>query len=304
MTQIDPTPRPKNLEVLRQLAADLLCRPVGSRLPTSREYQARFSAGSGTVSKCIRTLEEIGAVAVVPHGHQGTFVTGRDVGRLWTLSEQGPVSGLLTPTLPSQTELLTEDLRERFKALGVPFHVMLRRGADWRVSRVLAGEADLAVISGSAFARASARAGLRAWPLAPFTYYGAESLMVIQRPGLRSARTLRRVGIASDTQDHAELARAEFGDAVEYVPLEYDALVRAVAERGVDAAVWHRVPLAIPFELVGVTTRPLQRPAAIELAATGSHAVVVARADAAELGALLDDAGLGAIAPREASLAA
>jgi YhfZ-like protein/helix-turn-helix protein len=303
MTQIDSTLRPKNLEVLRQLAADLLCRPVGARLPTSREYQARFEAGSGTVSKSIRTLEEIGAVHVTSRGHQGTFVTGRDVGRLWTLSEQGPVSGLLTPTLPSQTELLTEDLRERFKALGVPFHVMLRRGADWRVSRVLDGEADLAVISGSAFARASARAGLRAWPLAPFTYYGLESLRVILRPGLRS-RTLSRVGIASDTQDHAEFARAEFGAAVEYVPLEYDALVRAVAERRVDAAVWHRVPLAIPFELVGITTRPLHSPAALELAATGSHAVVVARADAAELGALLDGAGLDAIAPRHEPLAA
>src|ERR1700742_1501463 len=144
MTRTDPTPRPKNLEVRQRLAGALLCRAVGERLPTSREYQARFAAGSGTVSKCIRTLEEIGAVEVASRGHQGTFVTARHVGRRWTVSEQGPVSGLLTPTLPSQTEHLTEDLRERFRALGVPFHVMLRRGGEWRVSQVLSGDADLA----------------------------------------------------------------------------------------------------------------------------------------------------------------
>ncbi len=292
---------PKNLQVLQLLARDLLCRHAGERLPTSRDYQARFGAGSGTVSKCIRTLEEIGAVAVASRGHQGTFVTARNVGRLWTLAEQGAVSGLLSPTQAAQLELLTEELRERFRALGVPFHATLRRGAEGRLERVAAGEADLTVISGSALARLR-HDGLRAWPLAPFTYYGRDAHSVILRPGLRSERQLARVAIASDTEDQASFARAEFGDGVEYVAMPYAHLVRAVAERSVDAAVWHHVPLTIPFELVGIRTRPLR--AADAYVRDGSHAVVVARAADAELGALLDGAGLESIALQADAVAA
>jgi YhfZ C-terminal domain/Helix-turn-helix domain len=285
---------PKNVQVMQGLANDLARRRVGDRLPTSRDYQARFGAGSGTISKCLRALEDVGVVSCVARGHQGTFVTGRRIGRLWAIAERGAVSALFTPPPRSQSERLIADLRAQFAAVEVPLNVVLRRGADRRVDDVLAGDADLAVISASAFARVTEE-NVRAWSLGPFSYYSRDSLTVLLRPGLAPVDDVRRVAVASDSLDHVRFSQAEFGDAVEYVAVEYDGLPLAVAERRVDAALWHHEPLLIPFEMVGIASRPLRRRVAIDLATTLSHAVIVARAEAAELAAVVDELERAAI---------
>ena len=298
MNRADVLDSPKNLQVMQGLAHDLAGRRAGDRLPTSRDLQARFGAGSGTISKCLRALEDVGAVSCVARGHQGTFITGKRIGRLWTIAELGAVSALFTPPPRSQSEQLIADLRAQFEAVEVPLNVVLRRGADRRVDDVLSGDADLAVISAGAFMRVTEAHGqenVRAWSLGPFTFYSRDSLTVLLRPGLTRADEVRSVAVASDSLDHVRFSQAEFGEAVDYVAVEYDGLPLAVAERRVDAALWHHEPLLIPFEMVGITACPLQRRDAIELATNLSHAVIVARPEAAELAALVDEFDLAAI---------
>ena len=283
-----------NQRAIQLLARDVLCRDVGDRLPTSAQYREQFGVGSGTVQKALRILEDAGAAAFTSRGHQGTFVVGRHIGRLWAMGELGVVTAAMP--LPDSPEGagLGAALRDEFDRLGIPLQMRYMYGSGKRLDAVSAGRADFAVLS--AGAAANARSSWRGgnWierDLGPYSYYREGSLVVLERPGLceGDGEGVRTIGISRDSYDQSRLTLAEFPESGDYRYEEHECLQIPAAVAGglIDTAVWHRITLPIPLEMLGVTSRPLARPDAVAAIDVLSRGVALAAGASPQIEALV-----------------
>lgn len=283
-----------NQRAIQLLARDVLCRDVGDRLPTSLQYREQFGVGTGTVHKALRILGDAGAAAFTTRGHQGTFVARRHVGRLWAMGELGPVTAAMPLPDSPEGSGLAAGLRDEFDLLGIPLQMRHMYGSGKRLDAVREGRADFAVLS--AGAAASARAGWSGgnWierDLGPYSYYSEGSLVVLERPGLHEGdgKAAWTIGISRDSYDQSRLTLAEFPEAGGYRYEEHDCLHMPAAVTGgvIDAAVWHRITMPIPLEMLRVTCRPLRQPDAIAAIGLLSRAVALAAGASAQIEALL-----------------
>jgi hypothetical protein len=266
-------------DVRAHVAQVLLAREIGQRIPTVQELQASTGAGTGTVVKALRNLQESGAVTLTARGHQGTIVTSRDVGQLWNAAALGNFRMILPPQGPLEQQGLLDVVQTALQEAGVAVVADFRPGALTRLEDVYHERVHATVTSAGALARhRAALPGLTGLDLGPGTFYSNGSLVVVEHAG-RAPRTPLRVGIDRNSYDHQRLSEAEFGARdPEYVQCPFVLAPAAVLAGDVDAAVWHSMPTVIPPELAGLKLSPLSTPAGREVVSQISAAVIVSRA--------------------------
>lgn len=263
---------------LAAIARDLLMRRPGDRIPTVAEYQERLGVGSGTVQSRLRTLATIGAIRVRPRGHRGTVLVSRSLPELWSLAQNGPVSGILPLPEALEPVSLAAVLRRAFQRLQIPLELLYLHGSATRIDLVRRGRAHFTVVSRPAAEHEGA--GTADWLWRDFgaeSYHRADSMVVLLGPKVASGARIKRVGIDPSSHDHSLLTRLEFpGTEHEHVPMPHTRLPGAVAEDRIDAAVWLQTTLAIPLSAVGIVTRPLRVAEAMVANEALGHAVLIA----------------------------
>jgi hypothetical protein len=291
----------KALLAIQLLARDLLTRVPGERIPTALQYQDLTGVGSGTVQKALRTLQSIGAVKLHPRGHTGTFLVDVAVAQLWSLASIGaPTAVLPLATSPELMGLATA-LREEFKRLQIPLQVLYTYGSGRRLKLVESEEADFTVLSGAAAQDlCDSDASWQTFSLAPTRFYFENSWFVLTRPGLDPLTTnsLRSVGIDRSSYDHSAITEAEFPikSGYEYIEGNFPFMTEMLAVGKIDAMAWHQSSLAIPLAAVGIHTRPLQQPAALDALARMRTAKIVVHSSRDELVRAFQLLDLGAVA--------
>ncbi|MER7281594.1 YhfZ family protein [Dactylosporangium sp. NPDC000244] len=265
-------------DVRAYVARLLLTREVGQRIPTVQEMQASTGAGTGTVVKALRTLQDTGAVTLTARGHQGTVVVSRDVGQLWNTAGLGNFRMVLPPQGPLEQQGILDVLQDALHAVGVSVVVSFRPGALTRLEDVYHERVHATVTSAGALARHRENLpGLTGLDLGPGTFYSNGSLVVVEH-ATRAPRTPLRVGIDRNSYDHQRLSEAEFRDRQpEYVECPFVLAPAAVLAGDVDAAVWHSMPTVIPPELAGLRLGPLATTAGREVVRQISPAAIVTR---------------------------
>ncbi|MQA11743.1 MAG: hypothetical protein GEU98_24975 [Pseudonocardiaceae bacterium] len=270
-------PRSSNQKALREIARAMIGTAPGGRLETSVEYQERLGIGAGTAQKALRSLVSSGAAVIRSHGHRGTYLVERDLGRLWQIAELGPVRVLFTPPGAVEEYGLADGLQRAFEDLAVPLSTSYRRGAAQRAALVADGRADLTVVShGAAFESDLDIVRYHTIDLGPDTYYRPDSIVVVTPR--HAATPPRRIGVDRGSHDHQRLTMAEFPDdgSWEYVDCRFPDIPAAVLEGRIDAGVWHRMELLVPLHLAGLAERPLRSERAIEARTALSSAVLLA----------------------------
>jgi hypothetical protein len=265
-------------DVRAVVARMLLAREVGQRIPTVQELQTSTGAGSGTVVKALRGLQDSGAVTLTAHGHQGTVVKGRDVGQLWTAGALGNFRLILPPQGPVEQQGILEVVQTVLQGMGVSVVAGFRPGARTRLEDVYHERVHATVTSAGALDRHRADLpGLTGIDLGPGTFYSSGSLVVVEHAS-RDPRSPLRVGIDRNSYDHQQLSEAEFGDrGPEYVQIPFVLAPAAVLAGDIDAAIWHSMPTVIPPELAGLRLSPLSTPAGTATMARISPAAIVTR---------------------------
>jgi hypothetical protein len=265
-----------------QIALDVLRVGRGGRLSTTHEYQELLGVGSGTIQKALRQLSSSGAVELRARGHQGTFVTRLDPGRLWHAARIESARVLVTPPGAVEGHGLMQGLKSEFGRIGIPIEFEFVRGGSDRLRRVQAVEADVAVLSeGAALAEISAAPeAYSTLSLGTHSYYGSDSIVILSspHPPTSSAKTgtKLRVGVDSTSYDHQQLTFAEFppGPSVEHIECAFTTMPASILEGRVDVGIWHRVAVLVPLHLTGLvlgstlkveTRRVLSRISAAEL---------------------------------------
>jgi hypothetical protein len=280
---------------LAAIARDLLVRRPGDRIPTVVEYQERLGIGSGTVQARLRTLVTMGAIGVLPRGHQGTILVSRNLPELWHLGQLGPISGILPLPEAIEPVSLAAVLRRAFQRLTIPLELLYLHGAAKRIELVRNGAAHFTITSRPAAEDlAGGSAGWLPRDLGAESYHRVDSMVVLVGPRAASGERIERVGIDPTSHDHSLLTRLEFpiGDGYRHLPFAHARLPAAVTEGRIDAAVWLRTTLAIPLSAVGIVTRRLGMPQAVVANEALGRAVLVARDENEGVAAVLREIDL------------
>ncbi|HWI64491.1 MAG TPA: YhfZ family protein, partial [Symbiobacteriaceae bacterium] len=158
------------------------------------------------------------------------------------------------------------------------------RGGRNRIHFLRTGRCDFAVISQLAWQQEEHAGDLQAVHSFGAGSNVSDHVLVLSRPGARGIEDGMRVGVDPSSHDHIRLTQAECeGKAVTLVQISYaQALPRLLAGE-IDAAVWDTevpLPSTLPLSIVPRERRGRDGD-------PDTIAVMITRADAAALGALL-----------------
>lgn len=68
-----------------KMAKSLIKVPIGARMPTVSELANSNCIPVGTTHNALRTLIEYGAIEIIPRGHMGSFLVGKDAKKLLSI---------------------------------------------------------------------------------------------------------------------------------------------------------------------------------------------------------------------------
>ena len=286
---VKPQPLPRNVETssgsqwaMQEIARHVLRHDPAIQLPTAQEFQQTLRVGAGTVQKAFALLEATSALDTRSHGHQGRFITERDLGRLWSIAGLPPVEAIMTPPGALEVYGLTDALETEFARLGVPLDIRYLRGASARLDRLKSTAMGFAVLSMGAWRsqvpEASGEVEFSEYPLGEGTYYADGSIIELSRPGVDITDPDTLIGVDHTSFDHVALSRAHFGplEVRRTVNVAFTIAPAALLHHQIDAAIWHRMLLLITPGMAGLIERPLSPMAADSLAPL-ARAVLVTR---------------------------
>ncbi|MFK8849352.1 GntR family transcriptional regulator YhfZ [Streptomyces sp. Ac-502] len=242
MNSIDERFLTRNGHAARRLSALLINRPTegdAARLPRVRDLAAELGVGNGTVQAALQLLEESGAIETVARGHLGTFLVRADRGILWRLAGLGTVLAAMPLPHSRRHEGLATGLRTAFEEAGAPFAITFMRGAASRVSALLDGKVDLAVLSRFAADRLMEQHPVDLIAdLGPATYVGAHGLLL--RRGVQLDTDGLRVAVDPASEGQRALAERAFAgrEDVTWLESSFIRLHDLFAHDRADATVW------------------------------------------------------------------
>ncbi|NPV71055.1 MAG: hypothetical protein HPY55_10490 [Firmicutes bacterium] len=281
MTDISQSLLRKDGYVAVQIARDLLGRRPGERLPRVQDYAETFQTGHGTIQHGLKLLVEAGAIALEARGHLGTYLAAMDCKKLWEISGQAFILGLMPLPYSRRYEGLATGVYEAFRKANVPFNLAYIRGSANRLQALERNQGDFVVLS-----RMSVEAAQKEHDITivvgfgPRTYVGEHALVL--RKGVHGAITEgMRVGVDPHSLDQCQLTRRLCeGKRVEMVEIKYTQVIEMLELGRIDAVVWNadEVPRSGKVRVVQIDLGPQS---------SNTEAVLVARKDRTEIERIL-----------------
>jgi YhfZ-like protein/helix-turn-helix protein len=225
---------PVRLESL--LARQLLDIKEGESLPRVRELAEANQVSVGSISQALADLERVGAVRIANHGHLGSQVEERSIGKLWKVATHEAL--IISLTLPSNPlyEGLATALKKLLSGAGIQVYLMFVRGSRERMIALRERRCHVAVMSRIAADDLHGDAEEIAFSLPPKSL--VTNHMVYYANTRRSKRPLR-LAIDWSSYDVEALTKLEFGNRkIEYKPVSFMQIDWMLRERHVDVAIW------------------------------------------------------------------
>ncbi len=252
--------------VTMSIARETILLDIGDRMRTVDDYVDLFDVSRGTVQKALSRLENSGAVSIEKRGVLGSFLKDRDRDILWYEADWHHVTGAGAISRTRRQEALASSVYTAFEEAKIPLSLAYLQGSLRRVQGLLANQYDFVLAS-----KCAAELILRQYEdqieiaiaLEPFSFLSGYT--IVTRVGCK-VKDAKRVGIDSNSPDHAIVTKRVFSDRVEkgetdFVDLHFTKMPTATAMGHIDAFVFNRdvvdfvlniPPLdlhEIPFEL-------------------------------------------------------
>lgn len=270
--------RLRNDELRALIAAYLVEAPLASRIPTIRDLAARFGASIGAVQQSLARLEAAGAVTVDSRRGQGTVLSSRSLGGLWSAARNEPLVVALPLPISRQIQGLATGIKAALAAAEIETYLTFSRGSRRRLQALEDGRCHAVIMSALGAAEACGPKDAIVFEFPAGTH--ASGHMVFERPRPMAARSDRlRVGLDRDSVDLQRMTELEFGgQSVEFVPATYMQFGDLFRAGRVDAAVWDidEAPADLPPD---VGQRPFSEAAQANLADANTRSTVVVRRD-------------------------
>lgn len=258
-----------------RLADYLIQMKEGDQLPSIRQLASLTHMSVGSVSTALNALQDIAAVKIQNHGHQGSEVVGLSLNRLWNLVEQGPLVISLTLPMHSYFEGLATGIKQSLEKAGFETYLIFIRGSRTRLKALHDNRCHAAVMSGLAAEELCGNDHEILFQLPPgswiseyVVYYRASSIG-IDRP--------LRVAVDKDSYDHKRLSELEFdGQPVEFRWMPFIQIPRLLRSGEVDATVW-TIDQAETYMSEGVQLRSLSERVKAEVGTKSTSATFVGK---------------------------
>lgn len=249
----------KNGYSTKKLALEFIRLTEGSRIPTVSELNEKIGLARGTIQNALKMLTEKNAVELNSRGAMGTFLTRKNMRQLLDFAGIDSIVGAMPLPYSVRYEGLATGLISGVENVyDLPVSLAYMRGAECRISMVLAGRYDFAIVSRMAAEQVICEKKL---PLkiiksfGPGSYLGAHVILFHDRDRHQIEDGMK-VGIDRDSIDQATLTGEICqGHQVEFVPMTYNQVTKAIREGVIDAAVWNEDEVVdkmmdIPYKVI------------------------------------------------------
>ncbi len=233
----------KNGYSTKELAQVFIGLPEGTRIPTVSELNERIGLARGTIQNALKMLTEKGAVELYSRGAMGTFLKKKNMRQLLDFAGIDSIVGAMPLPYSVRYEGLATGLISGVENVyDLPVSLAYMRGAECRISMVLAERYDFAIVS-----RMAAEQVIREKKLplkiiksfGPQSYLGAHVLLFHDKDR-HEIQDGMKVGIDRDSIDQMKLTKDVCkGHKVEFVPMNYNQITKAIKDGYIDAAVWN-----------------------------------------------------------------
>lgn len=249
----------KNGYSTKKLALEFIRLPSGSRIPTVSELNSKIGLARGTIQNALKMLTEKGAVQLYSRGAMGTFLKKKNMGLLLDFAGIDSLVGAMPLPYSVRYEGLATGLISGVENVNdLPVSLAYMRGAECRISMVLGGRYDFAIVS-----RMAAEQVIREKKLplkiiksfGPGSYLGAHVILFHDRTRHQIEDGMK-IGIDRDSIDQTTLTcKICQGRSVEFVPMTYNQVTKAIRAGIIDAAVWNEDEIVdkmmdIPYEVI------------------------------------------------------
>lgn len=265
-------------ELQALIAAFLVEAPLAGRIPTVRDLGAHFGASIGAVQQSLARLEALGAVRVDSRRGQGSVLSSRSLGGLWSAARNEPLVVALPLPISRHIQGLATGIKAALGAAEIETYLTFSRGSRRRLQALRDGRCHAVIMSALGAAEACGPRDAIVFEFPAGTHAGGH--MVFERPRPTDARAGRlRVALDRDSVDLQRMTELEFGgQAVEFVPATYMQFADLFRAGRVDVAVWDidEAPADLPAD---VGQRPFSAAARASLGDANTRSTVVVRRD-------------------------
>ncbi|WP_256358545.1 GntR family transcriptional regulator YhfZ [Bacillus sp. sid0103] len=226
--------------VMQKVAEELLFVEKDERIPKIDELSKKYNAGRGTIQSVLKKMEESQCIELESRGHLGTFLRKKNVNMLLQYCGVNKIVGVMPLPYSKKYEGLATALHEEFSNLELPLHIAFMRGAAVRLSNVLEGRYDFALVSKYAAEEAISKNSelMILKEFGPSSYVSGHVLMFSEEA--TEIKDGMKIGIDSFSTDQQALTLVEAqGKQVEYVNLNYMHLLQHLKAKSIDAMVWN-----------------------------------------------------------------
>jgi hypothetical protein len=209
----------------------------GERLLSIRDLARLYGTSTGSISEAFTELEASRVLKRERHGHMGSFVVERSLGKLWTIAEDAPLVISFPLASNLRIEGLATGLKTSFNDFEIDTYLIFIRGSRMRLKALREKKCHIAVMSDLATDERHLDEEEVLCKLTKGSYVLQHK--VFYRSMTTNQDTTLQVGIDSDSFDVEHLTKLEFADMeVEFKPVSYMQTHRLLKDGYVAAAVW------------------------------------------------------------------
>ena len=232
-------PYKKDWLIRTRIARFMLETELNTRILTIQEHTEIFHCSRGIVQNAFDTLQKAGAIALDKHGKNGTFLVGKDEGKLFDNAGLHFITGSMPAPLSIHHAGLATGICQAMTKCSVPFTFAFVQGAKNRVDALLREIYDFVVVT-----RSTAEEAMAHHPELEISFplegceYSYPYTLYINRPGVTEIQDGMTVAADPTSTDQWELTQmACKGKAVKLVEMPYISCSFAFLAGNVDAVI-------------------------------------------------------------------
>ena len=230
----------KNGLATKTIAKEFIKISLGEKVPTVSELSELFNLPRGTVQNALKTLQELEVIRLETKGHLGSYLIRKNTKLLLEISDIKGIVGTMPLPYSKRYEGLASGLIVALEnSYDIPTNLAYMRGAMSRISMVLQGRYDFAIVSRIAAESFTKKyGGIEILLSFGKGTYVRKHVVMLKDPDIKEIRDGMVVVIDNSSLDQCYLTElACKGKNVEYLPIEYSQIVQKIENGEVDAAV-------------------------------------------------------------------
>ena len=138
----------KNASTIICLSKLFLRMDEGEKIPTFEELSNEFSVARGTIQNSLKTLQDEGAIEILPRGRKGTYLIHKDIAKLIRLADIRSFLGAMSLPYSRTYEGLAAGLIHTLvNEDRIPVNMSYMRDAAERIDEMLSGRVDFVIVS-------------------------------------------------------------------------------------------------------------------------------------------------------------